>query len=345
VIRLAVSVRREHAELVLAELLELAPSGVEEAEVGDGVVEYAVYGSPGELPQLPDVRAAAGEALVEVATSELPDDWGERWKRFHRPVLIERPARRLSGKLIPGLHVRPPWEPACDRAEVEEIVIDPGQAFGTGAHATTRMCLELLLELAAEQCVRGPLPAGESDPLLAGRRNPLRAGERGPLLAGERGPLRAGERGPLLAGERGPLLDIGTGSGVLAIAAARLGFGPIVGLDNEQESVQAARENALANGVEVEVRRFDLRHEPLPLVDGAAASTVLANLLRPLLLDLAQSLRNAPTNLIAGGLLTTQADELVGVFKKCLNMHERQRRTSGEWAAVWLAAADARADP
>ena len=68
-IRLAVRVRREDAELVLAELLELAPSGVEEAELGEGVIEYAVYGSPGELPELPDLRAAVGDALVEIATS------------------------------------------------------------------------------------------------------------------------------------------------------------------------------------------------------------------------------------------------------------------------------------
>jgi ribosomal protein L11 methyltransferase len=352
VIRLAVRVRREDAELVLAELLELAPSGVEEAEVGDGVVEYAVYGSPGELPELPDLRAAAGEALVEVATSELPDDWGERWKRFHRPVLIEAgmlaewgmlaagecppasvagecppasvagecPPASVAGECppasieppprgpgrnvvdpIPGLHVRPPWEPPSERAGVEEIVIDPGQAFGTGAHASTRMCLELLLELAAGKNVMGQPPKGS----------------------------------------RGPLLDVGTGSGVLAIAAARLGYGPIVALDNEQESVQAARENALVNGVELEARRFDLRREPLPPVAGAAAPTVLANLLLPLLLDLARSLPSAPADLIAGGLLVEQADELVGAFKQCLNMHERRRRISGEWAAVWLVAADA----
>ena len=302
-IRLAVRVRSEDAELVLAQLLELAPSGVEEAEVGDGVREYAVYGSPGELPQLPDLRAAAGDALVEVATSELPDDWGERWKRFHRPVLIEPPSARRGGELaretivpgkralggpVPGLHVRPPWEPPSDRINVEEIVIDPGQAFGTGAHATTRMCLELLLELAAER------------------------------------------------GRPGPLLDIGTGSGVLAITAARLGFGPVVGLDNELESVEAARENALVNGVELETRNFDLRRERLPSVGGVAAPTVLANLLKPLLLELARLIERAPDDLIAGGLLTEQVDEVVGAFKERLNMHEHRRHASGEWAAVWL---------
>jgi ribosomal protein L11 methyltransferase len=310
VIRLAVRVRREDAELVLAQLLELAPSGVEEAEVGDGVVEYAVYGSPGELPQLPELHAAAGDALVEVATSELPDDWGERWKRFHRPVLIESPG------IVAGLHVRPPWEPPSDRDDVEEIVIDPGQAFGTGAHATTRMCLELLLELSAAQSAAGR-------PVGGGRETAAEA-------AGER------QRGAVPEPGRGALVDIGTGSGVLAIAAARLGFGPVVGLDNEPESVEAARANASVNGVELEARRFDLRSERLPTVCGVAAPTVLANLLKPLLIDLARSIEQAPEDLIVGGLLTEQVTSVVVAFEQHLGLREYKRRTSGEWAAVWL---------
>ena len=146
VIRLALRVRREDAEIALAELLELAPSGVEERELeGGAVIEYAVYGAPGELPALPDLQAAAGGALVEVVTEEIADDWHERWKAFHRPVDV--PAASRGGA---GLRVRPPWEPALEgrrRRGVEELVIDPGQAFGTGAHHTTRLCLELLLEL------------------------------------------------------------------------------------------------------------------------------------------------------------------------------------------------------
>src|SRR5918912_4535906 len=116
-LRLAVRVRREDADRVLAELLELAPSGVEEADVDEGVVEYAVYGAPGELPALPDVRAAAGGALVEVLTTEVADDWADRWRAFHRPV-------EVGGRL----YVRPPWEPPAP-AGLQDLVIDPGQAF------------------------------------------------------------------------------------------------------------------------------------------------------------------------------------------------------------------------
>src|SRR3954463_4441459 len=193
-IRLAVRVRREDAEVALAELLALAPSGGEEVGVPGDVVEYAVYGAPGELPELPDLRAAAGDALVEVRTSEVGDDWAERWRAFHQPVLLHHP-----------LLVRAPWHEPAGGA-LPEVVIDPGQAFGTGAHATTRTCLELLLTLQ---------PGGA-------------------------------------------LVDVGCGSGVLAVAAARLGWAPVVGLDHEAAAVEAARDNARANRVEVEARRWDL---------------------------------------------------------------------------------------
>ncbi|MDX6649671.1 MAG: ribosomal protein methyltransferase [Solirubrobacteraceae bacterium] len=263
-IRLAVRVRRADAEAVLAELLELAPNGVEESEDGE-VVEYAVYGAPGELPELPDLRAAAGEALVEIQSREVPDDWYDGWKRFHRPV-------EIGGRL----HVRPPWEPPRD--DLLDIAIDPGQAFGTGSHHTTRMCLELLLEL---------------------------------------------EPG-------GGFADLGCGSGVLGIAAARLGWGPVVGLDHEAAAVEAAGENAAANGVTLDVRRWDVRSDPMP-----EAATVAANLLRPLLLVVAQRIEVLPAHLVAGGLLREEADEVSAAFA-ARGLRERDRREAGEWAALLL---------
>ncbi len=97
-IRLAVRCRPELAERVLAELVALAPEGVEE-DRGDGYVEYAIYGAPGELPALPDLEAVAGDGLVEVTSTEVPDDWADRWQDFHRPLLV-------GGRLW----VRPSWE-------------------------------------------------------------------------------------------------------------------------------------------------------------------------------------------------------------------------------------------
>jgi ribosomal protein L11 methyltransferase len=284
VIRLALRVRRSEAELVLAELLQLAPAGVEETDIEGGIVEYAIYGPPGELPLLPDLKAAAAGALVEISTSEIADDWSQRWKEFHKPITVSCAAPGL----VPALRVRAPWEPPAALPGTREIVIDPGQAFGTGAHATTRMCLELLLE-------------------HAGR-----------------------------SAERTAVVDLGAGSGVLAIAAAMLGYGPILALDNDPLSVAAAAQNAAVNAVRIEVERFDLRGDPWPARGEQAFELVLANLLGPLLLELAASLEHAPANLICSGLLAHEADEIAGAFAARLRMRERQRRTRGEWAALWL---------
>jgi ribosomal protein L11 methyltransferase len=266
VIRLAVRVRRENAELVLAELLELAPSGVEERELDDGAVEYAVYGAPGELPALPDVQAAAGEALVEVSTSEIADDWAERWREFHRPLVLDG-----------ALTVRPPWEPPAGTPV--DLVIDPAQAFGTGAHATTRMCLELMLSL---------------------------------------------------PGPRGSFVDLGCGSGVLAIAAARLGWESVRAFDNDPASVAATRENAARNGVALSVSRRDLRSGRVPVAD-----MVAANLLGPLLRSLADRVGGQPQRLIASGLLVGEADGVAAAFAEA-GLRESDRRVSGEWAALLL---------
>jgi ribosomal protein L11 methyltransferase len=288
VIRLAIRVRRDQAELVLAELLELAPGGVEEVDVDAGTVEYAVYGAPGELPALPELRGAAGGALVEVSSTEVADDWAERWRSFHRPLV-------LGDRLV----VRPPWEPEVCGAGLD-LVIDPGRAFGTGAHATTRLCLEMLLDL--EQ----------------------------PVVCGTTGSCSGAPA----------VVDLGCGSGVLGIAAARLGWAPVLGLDFDSLAVEATIENARVNRVASKVRaaRFDLRVSPVP-----AAPLVLANLLAPLLLSWCAQLAGGtalrPAWVIAGGILVREADPIADAFAG-VGLVERGRGVHGEWAALLLRASD-----
>jgi ribosomal protein L11 methyltransferase len=178
-------------------MLALFPEGFEESERGDELVLSAYTDARGEG------RMAA--AFGEVATTDVPTDWQERWKRFHRPV--------SAG----GIWIVPPWEEPPRGAD--SVLIDPGRAFGTGAHPTTRLCLELVSELAP-----------------------------------------------------GSLLDIGCGSGVLTIAATKLGFAPVIGLDSDPHAIEAARANAAANGLELEFERADARVEPLPEVDVAIAN-------------------------------------------------------------------------
>ncbi|MGE0067165.1 MAG: 50S ribosomal protein L11 methyltransferase [Solirubrobacterales bacterium] len=286
-IRLAVRCSPELADLVLAELTVLAPNGVEE-ERGPGYVEYAIYGGEGELPELGELDATVGAGRIEVSSSEIPDDWADRWRDFHKPLLVGN-----------RLWLRPSWEPP--RHGAVDVVVDPGQAFGTGAHPTTRLCLEFLLGLAAEGAASGPLT------------------------------------------------DLGTGSGVLAIAAAKLGWDPVSGYDHEQPAVEAAAANAAINGVSLHLERLNLRESLPPL-----APTVVANMTSPILEAVAaqlsadegrgvtrRNLHNFVTEghppslatLICSGILPTELDEVSAAFA-AVGLTESDRRIEGDWAAL-----------
>jgi ribosomal protein L11 methyltransferase len=270
-IRLAVRCPAERADAVLAELLELAPGGVEQVDEPGGlagIVEYAVYGARGELPELGGLEAVSGAGRIEVRAEEVPDDWAERWKRFYFPVLV-------AGRL----YVRPPWEEPAQRGGLEEVVIDPGGAFGTGTHPTTRMCLELLLEPRAE----------------------------------------------------GSFCDLGCGSGVLAIAAAKLGFEPVRGVDADRAALDETRRNARANHVDVEVSHADLRRERAPVAD-----VVTANLTAQLCEAVARSWAEAgirPGTAIMSGFLRAEADGVANALAQA-GLEERRRVVGGEWAAL-----------
>jgi ribosomal protein L11 methyltransferase len=195
-----VTVPTLRAEEARAVMLELFPGGFEEREASDGV-ELAAYTDAGGEERL-------WQAFGAGASEAVADDWADRWRRFHRPVRVG------------DVWIGPPWEP---RPRGLAVVIDPGRAFGTGAHATTRLSLELL------------------------------------------------QRVP-----RGSLLDLGCGSGVLAIAAARLGFAPVRAFDSDPQAIEATRGNAAANGVAVDAVLADVTRDPLPRADVAVANMTLA---------------------------------------------------------------------
>jgi ribosomal protein L11 methyltransferase len=131
----------------------------------------------------------------------------------------------------------------------------------------------------------------------------------------------------------GSFADLGCGSGVLGIAAAKLGWEPVCAVDFEAASVEAARANAAANGVAIEVARADLRREAPP-----AADTVVANLLRPLLAELVPALAPART-LVVSGLLRAEAGDVAAAFG-AHGLSETARREAGDWSALLLVRED-----
>jgi ribosomal protein L11 methyltransferase len=272
-IRLAVRCAPEYAEPVMANLLELAPNGLEE-ERGPGWVEFAIYGPPGEVPDVGEVQAAAGGSLVDVTTTSVPDDWADKWTDFHRPIEV---AGRIG--------VRPSWWDPKDG--LIDVVVDPGRAFGTGGHPTTRRCLALLVALEE---------AGEAS---------------------------------------GPIADWGTGSGVLGIAAAKLGWSPIRGCDRELASLETAKANAEANGVEMSIERVDVREGPPPV-----APSVVANLTGNLLTACARQLSPSgeiPATLVCSGMLESEIDEVTAAFAP-IGLVEADRRIENDWGALLLRA-------
>jgi ribosomal protein L11 methyltransferase len=225
-------------------MIELFPHGFEEHDDTHGV-ELAAY------------TDASGEerlwhAFGAVQARDVEDGWEDRWRRFHRPARIGR------------LWVGPPWEePDADGIAV---VIDPGRAFGTGTHPTTRLCLELLDELAPTS-----------------------------------------------------FLDVGCGSGVLSIAAAKLGFGPVTAIDVEPQAIEATERNAAANGVAIVTVLTDALDGRLPVAD-----TTVANITLEAVEMLGSTLRSSCA--VTSGYLASDAPTLAGY-------RAEKRRERDGWAA------------
>lgn len=230
-------------------------------------------------------RLAAAMEIVGVSapieTLELPD---EDWKlAYRRHFKIEEIGRRLV--------TVPAWEkvPAGDRVAV---VLDPGMAFGTGRHETTRACLEYIDELSASLAVR---PGGAS------------------------------------------FLDMGCGSGILSIAASKLGFAPVKGFDVDQEAVDASMENAARNSVNVEYVKFALgRAANGGKGCGGRYDLVVANILGPLLIRFADEIVDyVGGKLVISGILAELYDEVLASYVS-RGLKEVSRKTIGEWTTGLL---------
>ncbi|MGN0854987.1 MAG: 50S ribosomal protein L11 methyltransferase [Kiritimatiellia bacterium] len=261
-------------------------------------------------------RLGAALALVgsdaALAYARIPD---EDWKLAYR--------RHFSTERVsPRIHTHPPWEP-MPVVKAGEIVLtlDPGMAFGTGKHETTKACLQYIDEISM------PHPA---------------------------------------SGARLSFLDMGCGSGILSIAAAKLGFAPVAGFDIDEEAVKASAENAALNGVSVDYRAFALGKGALTLDESieaakglypdlqlnidettkpasspdpkpfAPADVVVANILGPLLIAFADEIAGyAKKTLIVSGILAELYSEVLAAFA-ARGFHEVSNKTIGEWTTGLL---------
>ncbi|MBD0289955.1 MAG: 50S ribosomal protein L11 methyltransferase [Thermoleophilia bacterium] len=242
--RVRILVPEPQAEEARARLIELAPAGFEE-ETSGGTLVLVAYADEASEPR---VRAAFPGAEVE----DLVPGWEDAWKRFHRPARIG------------PLWIGPPWERPEDGSL--PVVVEPGRAFGTGAHATTRLVVTALLSLPPSS-----------------------------------------------------LLDLGCGSGVLALAAARLGFAPVIAVDHDAAAVEATEANARANGLEVKTRRMDVLASSLP-----AAAVAVANIDLSVVTRLAA--RVEAEHLVTSGYLAGERFQARG-------WRHFERREADGWAA------------
>jgi ribosomal protein L11 methyltransferase len=214
-----------------------------------------------------------GELQTRLVNEE---DWAEAWKE-HFPVL--RVGRRLT--------IRPTWrehEPADDELVIN---LDPGMAFGTGLHPTTRLCLAALEDLAADGGLEGA-----------------------------------------------HVLDVGSGSGILGIAAALLGAAEVTAVDTDPIAVEMTAKNAELNGL---ADRVVARQGSVPLAEGTQQfELVVANLVASLLVDLAEPLAQsvrAGGRLLASGVFHDRESDVANAFE-AVGLHLVGRRAEGDWVAL-----------
>jgi ribosomal protein L11 methyltransferase len=269
--------------MLYAELDAFEPVAIHEHESGDAWRVF--FRTPALRDAARRALAAEFENALELHAVDVDDeDWARRSQAALRAI--------RAGRIV----VAPPWDVPPDRREpgfaIRDsdrdprnanrdivIVIDPSTGFGTGHHATTRLCLELLQELD-----------------VRGKR----------------------------------VIDVGTGSGVLAIAASKLGAQGVVAMDNDPDALRNARENVERNGAggAIDVAEVDLAVSDVPPAD-----VVVANLTSAVLQRCAASLRRMVKRggvLIASGFGPDDVDDVV----RALNASPSKVARDGDWAAL-----------
>jgi len=210
--------------------------------------------------------------IGEVETKETSEDDWQEWRRFFKPVLV-------SKRVV----IKPTWEEYQLKENELIVEIDPGMAFGTGTHETTRLCIQML-----DNIIKG----GEA------------------------------------------VFDVGTGSGILAIAAAKLGGGKVLGIDNDEKSVSVAEENVELNSAQ---KNVSISGIPLSEIEGLF-DIVVANILAEDLIEMRKELLKRLAKggrIILSGILKTKAETVIKAYGDEGAILEQQI-DDGEWSALML---------
>lgn len=286
-LEIAITVPAHVAESLAWALTEHGLPGVVISERKPGEETHETSTLKAYLPEIPsttslsDLRTTISQALestspgttFEVATRSVPEeDWATSWQQYWH-------VQRIGERLV----VRPSWESYEPLPDDVVITLDPKQAFGTGTHATTRLCMRIL--------------------------------------------ERVAKRGPL-----GKVYDVGTGSGILAIAALKLGAPEAVAVDTDPVAIAAAEENAEINAVSDRMTSLvgssDAWRGEAPLV----FANILAEVIMQLALELFRHTAPGGT-LIASGIIVRKADAVERELKS-VGFQIVSREEEGEWAGI-----------
>lgn len=265
----------------------LSSSAVEESPVKDGlstVRGFFQFAAETEQEQvrrrleieLANLFAAYKLPAPMLACSVLEDqDWATSWQQFFTPFAI-----------VPGLIIKPSWEDYATQPGEQVLEIDPGMAFGTGQHASTKLALSLL-----QTCFQGSQPE--------------------------------------------TVLDVGTGTGILAMAAAQFGAKKMLAIDNDPEAVRAAAENIALNHLS---QMIEVSSVALAEISGSY-DLICANILHDVLVemapDIAQRLTAQGCVVLAGLLRGEQEENIIRIYSD-LGLTLRQQAHEEEWAALLL---------
>jgi len=225
-----------------------------------------------------------GENLPISSETNLEDDWKEAYKLHFKPWHYK------NFKFVPS------WEKEISDVESSNLIIsiDPGMAFGTGTHETTRLCLEFLIDQYSFQREVSP---------------------------------------------NSSLIDIGCGSGILAITAAKLGFKKILGIDNDYDAIENALLNSKKNCLSDSIT---FKQIELAKVTNSHYQCVIANIQADVLLlnssVIINLLRYQNSSLILSGILNYEVEHVIKAYQKDLTSHGLNckvvEKSLGEWSAL-----------